>query len=145
AAPCAARATTRESARAPNTTGRRRAGRPAAAAAPRGRRRRRAGHWGFSVPVRPEGRGQSLPTTSTLHLLAAEILERPHSARAVHRGARRRAMLELEPEGVLVEEFVEELAAERADGEELVGFPIMFEHDRRERLRRRSRHDARAG
>src|SRR5581483_869027 len=138
AAPCAGRATTRGSARARSTTGKRRAGRPPGGARPRGRRPRRAARSGFSSPARPVGKYQSLPTKLTLHLLAAVVLERAHDAVAADGGVRAVAQLSLQPERVLVVELVEELAAERADGIELICRGVMLEQDRRERLRRRS-------
>jgi hypothetical protein len=55
------------------------------------------------------------------------------------------AHLELKPEVVLAEELREHLAAEGADGEDFVLLRVVLEEDRRERLRRGTRHHARAG
>src|SRR5205814_8610406 len=81
-------------------------------------------------------------STLALHLLPAEVLERLHHAATVDRGARRGAVLELQAESVLVEKLVEELAAQRADGEELVARRGVLQENRRQRLRRRAGDDA---
>src|SRR3954463_2703061 len=87
---------------------------------------------------------QSPPATLALNLLPAEILERLHDRAAVDRRARGAAELHLEPESIFFEEFVEHLAAQRADGEELIGARIVLEQDGGKRLRRRAGNDAAA-
>src|SRR2546421_11936015 len=67
-----------------------------------------------------------------------------HDAGAPGRAPRGAAVLEREAELVLGEELVEHLAAERADGIELVALRIMLEQDGGERLRRRAGDHARA-
>src|SRR3954464_3839708 len=91
------------------------------------------------------GKGSSRPSqasTSALDLLAAVVLQRMHDAGIARRAVRRAAVLHRKPELVLGKKFVEELAAERADGVQLVALRVVLEQDRREGLRRRAGDDA---
>src|SRR5688572_8133594 len=90
------------------------------------------------------GNGSSAPihgTTSALHLLPAVRVELGDDRGLADRLLRRRAALELQPDLVFLEELLEHLAAERADGVELVAARHVLEQDRGERLRRRTGDD----
>src|SRR5689334_3694743 len=69
------------------------------------------------------------PGNSTLRPLRAVVLELLHDRGALDGVARARALLELQAEFVLAEELGEHLAAEGADGEDLVGLRVVLEED----------------
>src|SRR6185369_9378643 len=73
------------------------------------------------------------------HLLSTVVVQRMHDAgtRNLIPGGR---ILERELEGVLLEELVEHLPAERAHGIDLVGSRVVLEEDRGEGLRRGAGH-----
>src|SRR6185312_5469834 len=88
---------------------------------------------------------RSSPAPSAARPLDAVALEWAHDRRAVDRRMGTAPHLELQAELVLAEELVEFLAAESADGEDLVRLRIVLEEDRREGLRRGTGDHARAG
>src|SRR5262249_28676940 len=78
---------------------------------------------------------QASTASLTPDLLSTVVVERMHHAGARHRGVRRTGVLHRELEAVLLEELVEHLAAEGADGVDLVRARILLEQDGGERLR----------
>src|SRR5579862_938300 len=81
---------------------------------------------------------------SAFRPLCAVVVDQADRCRAVDGCPRAIAHLELQPERVLLEELGELLAAHGPHREQLVGFRIVLEQDRREWLRRGPRDDLRA-
>src|SRR5436853_2481830 len=133
-APCADLATTTGSARRARTTERCHAGTLRGAAPATDRRRRRAARWDLSAPARPAETGHPDRSTLALHLLLAIVLELLHARRRADRLLRGAPVLELQAERILLEELVEHLAAQRADGLNFIFCRIPLQENRGERL-----------
>src|SRR4030095_15441978 len=134
------RPTTTAAAARASTTGRCRGDTPPAAARPTGRHPRRAARSDSSAPAQRAEKGRRARATLALHLLYTVVVQRQHDARACY-GGLGAGVFQAELECVLLEKIVEHLAAERAEGVDLVAPRVVLEQDRRERLGGGACHD----